>query len=678
MYGWSLFLYNAIAFLCVLYLPGMMLACAIRSKIDLLQVAIAPALTFALFSITGLALSFTGFSTTAFFFFIINLAISLGLFVITRLFSKQFIVSISKQDLIFTALYVCIAFVLTLFFFVKNMDSAFSFDQAHDNVTHLNLIHFFMASGDYTQVPNIYSLLPKGVMPCTGSSGSGGFYPSGWHIIAAVAGGLTSHSSVIAETSSFVVLMAVCFPICVLTFMRTLYPDDDSTVRLGSLFTLAFSVFPWISVTCNGPLFPYVIACFFVPVLASALITLSASFGSAKSDVSTAFLMCIGVLGVAFVHPSAVFTFGVFICPYIASRLYFSTSCFSEKIRNGIMAIFCLGVVVIWIFMFKLPFMQGTVGFWWPKECSLFQAVVNCIDFSFSRGCMAQILISLLFFDGVFYSFREKRNRWLCASFFVSAIITVITKGTDLQFKSLLSGFWYTDGNRVAAICVLASMPLVALGCRRFVGFLSERLGRYYCFEHMSAVTIASMLLLIAFVAIYAPNFDIYGHLNITTAFGNTSAAQIGKYSLTAPNFYSGEEQAFVNEVKRVVNSDDVIINNPEDGSFFANSVSDLNVYYRSTHIGENNSDTKDSQLVRTGLYQISANPEVRQAAHNLKAKYVLILGQGGRRDDEHPYYLYYKEKLWQGINKITDDTPGFTLVLSKGDNRLYRINDVN
>ena len=263
-------------------------------------------------------------------------------------------------------------------------------------------------------------------------------------------------------------------------------------------------------------------------------------------------------------------------------------------------------------------------------------------------------------------------------SYLVGSLIVIITKGTDLPFKSLLSGFWYTDGNRVAVICVLASMPVVALGCRHLFGLLCDRIGRCYCFEHWSVGTIASALLLIVFVAIYAPNFDINGHLNITTAFGNTTAAQIGKYSLTASNFYSGDEQAFVSEVKKMVNSDDVILNNPEDGSFFANPVSDLNVYYRATHIGENNSDTRDSQLVRTKLYQISGNPEVRQAAQNLKTKYVLILGQGGRRDDEHPYYLYYKEKLWRGINKITDDTPGFTIVLSKGDNRLYRIDDIN
>ena len=61
MYGWFLFFCNAIAFLCILYLPGMLLAGAIRSKIDLLQIAIAPALSFALFSVTGLALSIAGF-----------------------------------------------------------------------------------------------------------------------------------------------------------------------------------------------------------------------------------------------------------------------------------------------------------------------------------------------------------------------------------------------------------------------------------------------------------------------------------------------------------------------------------------------------------------------------------------------------------------------------------------
>lgn len=677
MYGWSIFFCNAVAFLCVLYLPGILLACAIRSRIDLLQIAVAPVLSFALFSLTGLVFSIVGLSIDALFFFIINLAICFGLFAFSRFISRQFTVTISKQDLVFASLYVCVASVLTLIFFVKNMDSAFSFDQAHDNVTHLNLIHYYMASGDYTQFANIYALLPNGVTSCTGLNNSGAFYPSGWHILAAVSGGLTSHSSVIAETSSFVALMAVCFPICVLTFMRTLYPHDESVVRLGSLFTLAFSAFPWKLVTCNGPLFPYVIACFFIPALASALITFLTSFGNAKSNVSTAFLMCLGILGVALIHPSAVFTFGVLICPYIASHLYCAASLFPDKKRNSIMAIFCLGVVAIWVFMYKLPFMQGTVGFWWSRECSLFQAFVNCFDFSFSLGCMAQLLVSLLFIVGVLCSLREKRNRWLCASFIIGAIINVVTKGTDLSFKSLLSGFWYTDGNRVAVICILASMPLVVLGCRRMLDFLYVRIQRCYCFERGSAGVIASTLVLAASVMIYAPNFEIYGHLNITTAFGNTSAAQIGKYSLTAPNFYSGEEQAFVNEVKKVVNSDDVILNNPEDGSFFANSVSDLNVYYRTTHIGEHNNDTRDSQLVRTKLNQISVNPEVRQAAQNLSAKYVLILGQGGRRDDEHPYYMYYQEKLWRGINKITNDTPGFTLVLSKGDNRLYRIDDI-
>lgn len=677
MYGWFLFFCNAIAFLCILYLPGMLLAGAIRSKIDLLQIAIAPALSFALFSVTGLALSIAGFSIDSLFFFIINLAICLCLFVISQFFSRQFNNSISKQDLAFIALYVFVASVLTFLFFVKNMDSALGFDQAHDNVTHLNLIHYFMVSGDYTQFANIYTLLPNGVASCTGIIGSGAFYPSGWHILAAVAGGLTSKSSAIAETSSFVALMSVCFPMCILAFMRTLYSDDDSVVRLGSLFTLAFSAFPWKLVTCNGPLFPYVISCFFVPALASALITWLASFGSAKSDTPIAFLMCLGILGVAFVHPSAVFTFGVFICPFIASYLYCAASKYPDKKRNCIMCFFCLGVAVIWVFMYKLPFMQGTVGFWWSSEGTLFQAFVNCFDFSFSSGGMAQLLIPPLFIVGILYSFRENRNRWLCASFIIGAIIIVITKGTDWPLKSVLSGFWYTDGNRVAAICVLASMPLTVLGCHRILSFLCDRIERCYCFEYWSAGTITTFLLLIASIMIYAPNYDIYGHFDITTAFGNTSAAQVDKYTLSAPNFYSGEEQDFVNEVKKVVNSEDVILNNPEDGSFFANSVSDLNVYYRTTHVGEKNNDTRDSQLVRTKLNQVSVNSEVRQAVQKTNAKYVLILGQGGRRNKDHPYYLYYKEKLWRGINRIRDDTPGFTVVLSKGDNRLYRIDDI-
>ena len=195
-----------------------------------------------------------------------------------------------------------------------------------------------------------------------------------------------------------------------------------------------------------------------------------------------------------------------------------------------------------------------------------------------------------------------------------------------------------------------------------------------YCFNSLTRKSIILSLVAISAILVFGGNIAVYGYFDVTSAFGNISTVQTEKYSLTGSNFYSGEEQQFVEKVKKTVKSTDLILNNPEDGSFFCASVSDLNVYYRTPHVGEHNDDTKQSQLIRKSLYKISFDPAVKNAVSDLNAKYVLVLGQGGERDDLHPYYLYYQPNTWRGINKITDSTPGFTVVLSQGDNRLYRI----
>ena len=60
-------------------------------------------------------------------------------------------------------------------------------------------------------------------------------------------------------------------------------------------------------------------------------------------------------------------------------------------------------------------------------------------------------------------------------------------------------------------------------------------------------------------------------------------------------------------------------------------------------------------------------------AVEKAGARYVMLLDEKSY-DDRTVVKLRYKEEDWVGIESITQDTPGFTLVLSEGDMRLYRI----
>ena len=62
-----------------------------------------------------------------------------------------------------------------------------------------------------------------------------------------------------------------------------------------------------------------------------------------------------------------------------------------------------------------------------------------------------------------------------------------------------------------------------------------------------------------------------------------------------------------------------------------------------------------------------------RRSSGDLDARYVMLLGDPSG-DNPTKLGLRYEEKNWVGIETIAEDTPGFKLILSEGDMRLYEI----
>ena len=77
--------------------------------------------------------------------------------------------------------------------------------------------------------------------------------------------------------------------------------------------------------------------------------------------------------------------------------------------------------------------------------------------------------------------------------------------------------------------------------------------------------------------------------------------------------------------------------------------------------------------MLRTQLCDYAVSDEVRDAVEKTGARYVMLLDDKSY-DDRTVVKLRYEEEDWLGIESITQDTPGFTLVLSEGDMRLYQI----
>ena len=140
--------------------------------------------------------------------------------------------------------------------------------------------------------------------------------------------------------------------------------------------------------------------------------------------------------------------------------------------------------------------------------------------------------------------------------------------------------------------------------------------------------------------------------------------------------YFDCDERDFVHEVQNLVNQDNGIANNPNDGSASAYGLSGANVLYRFYDEAGSSSELESSAVVRTALNEVATRENVKQAARELNLQYVLLLKRDSS-DGTGFYRLCYDEEQWCGIDGINDDTPGFEVVLAEGDMRLYRITAV-
>ena len=157
------------------------------------------------------------------------------------------------------------------------------------------------------------------------------------------------------------------------------------------------------------------------------------------------------------------------------------------------------------------------------------------------------------------------------------------------------------------------------------------------------------------------------------TAFGNISQKIERQNNAYADNVLTHDEKEFAKEALQKVPEDELILNEPNDGSEFLYALYDAkNLFYRQFALPSTGEST-DSVLVRQSLDEVASNPEVAKAVRQIGAKYVLLLDQGGDPSKRISFWSYYPDQ-WQGFNRITDETPGFEIVMADGDMRLYKI----
>ncbi len=706
------------------YLPGFLAALSLKSK-PVTSLVVAPAISGALFSISGIAIYPLGLKgiipLLAGVCVLCALIFGVAEFCRRRFKWKS---EIPEQlDWKFFLITAGITSVLFAVIFHKAIRNPAWFLQSADNYAHLDYIARSMNSGVYSMFhASFYSgSLPAQQLPFVDES----FYPYAFHIFAVVVARVMDVRVTVAENAVWFVFVAIVYPVGIAALFQGIFRKQK---LIGSIAVAAavFAniAFPIRAVTVHG-IYPNVIAFCCVPACVYLFVASTGGFDekARKATVGkgTHFkalneaehkggekifsacglvLLVIALLGMLCMQPNADFFWAVLVFPYILVSLIprivrsfgFDRSV-ERKVLSASIPGFFLIAVLAWIAVLNAPFMRPTVNFLWDLSSSPDKVLSNILNFGLLMG-MPVFFYSVFFWIGFAHCCCKRSYRWLTLSFIFVAIQFVASLSENIAVKRFLTGFWYTDPERTAAMVVITAAPIVALGVydasAGLVSLIASGIRRLAsgknvgekdtapgvdASEHIRPsrgamvvkAGISSILAVVWLCCLMSPwdLFKLPAHEKSEIRWGIQYMHEA--YAPEGWMPYSVYEQDFVTKAKEIT-GDEVVLNNPFDGSMMAYAVNGMNVYYRNK-IEER--ETPESRLIRTRITKVASDPEVQKAIKKVGAHYVLVL------DYENPIQLGHEQYDLPDF-KISDDTPGFETVLSGGPYRLYRITAID
>lgn len=675
---WLTFALAVIVCFVLLYLPGFLL-CRGLGLSSLSSFAASPLVVVACYCLVGLAYAQLGIFCTMLNVFLPVLAVAVALFAWRFIRHRGQASVAGRGDWLAMGLYALTGFVLAVCFFASVLDTPYSIVSEFDNAFHLNVIRAFAESGAWSVLDVSKYLTPDDL--ALAPLGATGFYPACWHIVCALVATVFDNNVVLAENAVNFTTAAFVFPLG-MGFLLTSIFKERRIVYLGSLTVLAFVSYPWV-LFIWGPLLPNVFAYALMPVIIGLFIRIVDGMAEkwVKAPGLVAFLL--GLITLAFTQPNAIFFCIVFLTPYCIWRLWTlpkDPRIFGHRVSRRVAAIaFAVLVVGIWVALVFAPFFYTLVFVEsWPAQLTLDAAFCNVCTLRFGWFDGQQVL-AVIVLVGIVFSCVRRQHLWITVVYLYFCLAYVLCIATDGLPRLILGGFWYTDYYRLAACLAIVGALLAAMGLEAII----EGLGKL--FSGRSRAFVASVVVtLVAFCFFnYAWVVPVGGYDQGRTPMGQYRSLMERSNSLDNESVhFSGSERAFIAKVKDLVPEGSVIINLPDDGSAYGYGADDLRVYFREYrgYVDELYAspedaiwETYESQRIRLGLANVDSDDEVRRALESVGAEYVMLLDYKDALYEQHTT-PFFQPSFWEGLCAIDDDTPGFELVLSEGDMRLYKI----
>jgi hypothetical protein len=378
--------------------------------------------------------------------------------------------------------------------------------------------------------------------------------------------------------------------------------------------------------------------------------------------VSVGLLGCVGMF---FAHPGALFALGIWAvigAVMLSSRLVVrSRARGARELRRSLwwLLLGWSAGLALWAGMNLVPGLNAVRDFDWPELMTMNQAMGQALTLS-TVITQAHWVLGAATLWGFYRLLNVPRLRWLLVSHVFLIVLYVLAAGSSSWLARELTGFWFNDAQRVAALLPMTAVPLAALGITsaadllaRFVARVSlDVLGRPLS-SHRALGIAALVMLLVAAV--------IYPH-----QIGQGAAVLQDRYR--NPNFshllVTADEQALYERLATQIPAGETVLGSPFAGAQFSAIWSGHPVVI--PHTGSN--PTPDVRLVARRFKSFTTDPTVCAALKRLKVGAVI--------DDRDRYQTAdERQSSYLGLVDL-QDTPGLTPLGRGASVVVYRVGD--
>ena len=532
-----------------------------------------------------------------------------------------------------------------------------AFSQSLDNSFHMNAIRWIQEHGDA-------SSLTLGAVAAANQEPT--FYPAGWHDFVSLIYSTTGTSIATATIVTVLLAAGILWP-CSLVALSLSIPKLRRLQALAiPAMICGFAAFPGLLLRW-GVLFPNLLGYALLPSFVALMVYLVQVMVRREysASLSLGLASLVGLAGLALVHPNAVVSAAAFAVPLLLAGVTWvvrSRELTSRQkwVGSILLLAVLVGCVGAWRVLRPAEFASNT---WSPiltEGEALYQFLflglenANQLGDKFNPSYLAGFLVLW----GVGYLLYKRRNLWLIASWVLIGYLWIVSASVPRgEFRLLMVAPWYTDHFRLAALVVFPSVILAGIGLGGFVEGLLTWVARRA--PRPARLKVATIGMGVAMILVLV----VAGLSSRVPSVQETTLAVSREYRLTPTSVVlNQDEMNVINEIPKIVPKDDVIVNNPWDGSAYIYALADRHL---TGYHFEFETSPKYSAIMHN-LKDARTNPEVCREVNEYKAHwYVHLENQLNFGPDAQKNY----DDLVAAIG-----TDVLTPVYSSGPMTLYRI----